>query len=119
MSTSDKPDGIRPSRRAFEPEVPPVLRRGRKHRIVRWIGAGQRRTSQPVEDSPSAAPETSVIRLSWADTFGRPVRPVPAGLGRSAATSAQVLPFRSRSTGDKKRPAQRREAGQPPVPVLR
>jgi hypothetical protein len=119
VSISDKSDGVRPGRRESEPEVPPVLRRGRKHRIVRWIGAAQRRPSPSVETTPSAAPEASVIRLSWADTYGRPVRPAPAGLGRSAPISAQVLPFQARSTGDTTRPAQRRDAGQPPVPVLR
>jgi hypothetical protein len=125
VSTSVKPDNLRFTRKWLEPEVPPVLRRGREHRIVRWIGAGNRRSAKPVAAEVSEAPEAAdvlencVIRLSWADTFGRPARRDPAGYGLSAPIDAQVLRFQSRPSSEAARPAPRRAAAQPAVPVLR
>ncbi|MCJ2049359.1 hypothetical protein [Methylobacterium sp. J-070] len=119
MSTSDKPDDIQPARRRSEPAVPPVLRRGRQHRIVRWIGAGHRNPSKPDAEAASGAPEGRLIKLCWADTFGRPARPNPAGFSWSAPAPAQVLPFRSLRDRCEPQPSPCRAADQPPVPVLR
>lgn len=120
MSISARPDGPRFARKWLEPEVPPVLRRGREHRIVRWIGAAGRRASKPAgteAPDPAEAPATFVIRLSWAETFGRPARPDPAGSGPSVA---QVLPFQGHPSGGARTPPPRRRAVvQPSVPVLR
>ncbi|MEE7505014.1 hypothetical protein ACLBXO_09420 [Methylobacterium sp. C33D] len=114
MSISDKTDDIRPNRKRGEMDLPPVLRRGREHRIVRWIGAANRKAPRPAE---AAAPaDDRVIKLSWADTFGRPGRGEP---GRSAPGSAQVLPFQGRRSETAPRATPRRSADQPPVPVLR
>lgn len=120
MPSSDKPDDIRPARKRVEP----ALCRGRENRIVRWIGAGNRRPLKDAEDAASRVPEGRVIKLSWADTFGRPARPGPAGLVRSITTPAQVLPFRDRADRIEGQPADRqsatpRAADQPFVPVLR
>ncbi|MGH1587547.1 hypothetical protein ACRBEV_03275 [Methylobacterium phyllosphaerae] len=119
MSTSDKTDDIRPSRKRSGSALPPVLRRGRAHRIVRWIGAANRKANKRTEDSVSATPEAPkahIIKLSWADTFGRPGR---VDAGRSGAIPAAVLPFESRKTRSAPQPTPRRAADQPPVPVLR
>ncbi|SDA24316.1 hypothetical protein SAMN02799622_03368 [Methylobacterium sp. UNC378MF] len=120
MSISDKTDDIRPNRKRSETDLPPALRRGREHRIVRWIGAANHKApkhaGEPAEEPASASPETRVIKLSWADTFGRPGR---TERGRSAPGSAQVLPFQSRKGETVPRSALRRAADQPPVPVLR
>ncbi|MGU3663363.1 hypothetical protein ACLBX9_04150 [Methylobacterium sp. A49B] len=116
MPTTDEPDDIRQTRKAFEPAVLPVLRRGREHRIVRWIGAGNRKLPTAGAKTASQAPERRVIKLGWSDTFGRPVRSDQAGFVRSGP--AQVLPFRGR--GDAAgQAAPSGAAGQPPVPVLR
>jgi hypothetical protein len=120
VPSSDKPDDIRPARKRVEP----ALCRGRENRIVRWIGAGNRKPVKDAEDAASRVPEGRVIKLSWADTFGRPARPGPAGLVRSITTPAQVLPFRERADRIAGQPADGqsappRAADQPSVPVLR
>jgi hypothetical protein len=114
VSISDKTDDIRPNRKRSETNLPPVLRRGREHRIVRWIGAANRKAPRPAEE-PAAA-DNRVIKLSWADTFGRPGRAEP---GRSEPAPAQVLPFLGRRSETAPRAAPCRAADQPPVPVLR
>ena len=117
MTTSDKPDEIRPTRKRLEPSLPPVLRRGRKNRIVRWIGAGSSKPPEVGAAPLAEAPEGQLIRLSWADTFGRPVRPQPPAFIRSAPAAATVLPFPNRARAAL---AASPQAGdQPSVPVLR
>ncbi|MDH3030288.1 hypothetical protein [Methylobacterium fujisawaense] len=116
MSISDRTDDRQAIRRRSAPDGPPALRRGREHRIVRWISAGNRKAPSPAEETTSAAPDCHVIKLSWADTFGRPDR---AALGRSVPGPAQVLPFQSRKAESAPSPGSRRAADQPPVPVLR
>ncbi len=116
MSISDKTDDIRPNRKRSEADLPPVLRRGREHRIVRWIGAANRKAQRSAEDTAPASADNRVIQLSWADTFGRPSRAEP---GRPAPGPAQVLPFQGRRSETAPRSTRRRAADQPPVPVLR
>ncbi|MBE7203788.1 MAG: hypothetical protein INR70_39160 [Parafilimonas terrae] len=105
MPTTDKPadTDIRQTRRAFEPSVLPVLRRGREHRIVRWIGAGSRKMPAAGGEAALQTAERHVIKLCWSDTFGRPVRPDLAGFVRS--DPAQVLPFQRRGHGSAAQPA--------------
>lgn len=60
-----------------------------RRRVIRWIGASARKAERlPCEASGPA----NVTVLSWADTFGRPVRD---GLGASA-TPALILPIPAR-----------------------
>jgi hypothetical protein len=121
VSISDQPDDIqRPAKRSV-PAVPPPLRRGAGKRVTRWIGAGQRKAPLPgaePADESQAGPLMlgQVIKLSWADTFGRPARPDPGRFFRSDPMTAQVLPFRSR---EDRRAAPPRCGDQPFVPVLR
>jgi hypothetical protein len=119
VSISDKTDDIQPNRRRSEADLPPVLRRGREHRIVRWIGAANRRTPKRAEELVAEAPAPRVITLSWAETFGRPDRSGPTRFGRPVSTDAQVLPFQTPAGRTAPQPAPRRAADQPPVPVLR
>ena len=108
---SDKPDDLPAARGRSELALPPVLRRGREHRIVRWISAGSHK--QQKADRASGAAQGRIIKLCWSDTFGRPVHPDLAGFARPAP--AQVLPFRDRGA----HAAPVCETDQPPVPVLR
>jgi hypothetical protein len=82
-----KRDGCHSTRRGSKCEQPPALRRGREHWVVRWIGAAKRRTKNPIESAPIETSGARIIRLSCADTFGRPVCPEVASM------IAQVLPF--------------------------
>ncbi|MCJ2069129.1 hypothetical protein MKK75_09995 [Methylobacterium sp. J-030] len=118
MSISDQPDDLR---RPAVPAVPPPLRRGADKRVTRWIGAGQRKAAlagaEPMGADPVAQPRLGqVIKLSWADTFGRPARTDLGLLFRSVPMTAQVLPFQSRMD---RQSAARRGGDQPFVPVLR
>ncbi|GJE12163.1 hypothetical protein FOHLNKBM_3210 [Methylobacterium longum] len=97
MPISDKPDDLRTVRGRSEPATPPVLRRGREHRIVRWIGAGNQKLPKSNADAASETARGHVIKLCWSDTFGRPVRPDLTGFARSAP--GQVLPFRGERRG--------------------
>jgi hypothetical protein len=116
VSTSDQPDDIRrPAKRAL-PAVPPPLRRGADKRVTRWIGAGQRKGALSGAEPSGPMMPGQVIKLSWADTFGRPARPDLGRWFRSDPMTAQVLPFRSRAD---RQSAARRDADQPFVPVLR
>jgi hypothetical protein len=119
VTTSDKPDEMRPTRKRLEMSLPPVLRRGRENRIVRWIGAGGGRPPEVAAAPLAEAPAGQLIRLSWADTFGRPVRPQPPAFIRSAPAVAEVLPFPSRTGTGAALAASRRAGDQPSVPVLR
>lgn len=129
MSTSDKPHDIRRTAKRSVPTAPPVLRRAADKRTARRIGTGPRETARPgmesAGDGPTAHRMTAramrgqVIKLSWADTFGRPTR---ADLGRAVhapASAAQVLPFRNRAGREDSQPGTPRGGDQPPVPVLR
>ena len=102
MSISDKTDDIRPNRKRSEADLPPVLR--------------NRKAQRSAEDTAPASADNRVIKLSWADTFGRPSRAEP---GRPAPGPAQVLPFQGRRSETAPRSTRRRAADQPPVPVLR
>jgi hypothetical protein len=76
-------------RRRSKSEKPPASRRGREHWTVRWIGAANRRSKKPTQNTAIEAPSGLVIRLSCVDTFLRPVCPALVGV------IAQVLPFRA------------------------
>ena len=71
-------DDIRTAQRWSKPEQKPASLRGREHWVVRWIGAAKRRTPRPVV--AATGPGAQIIQLSWADTFGRPVRIAPTRL---------------------------------------
>jgi hypothetical protein len=115
VSISDKPDDGRPIRRWMPPDGPPVLRRGRTHRVVRWIGTGSRRPAGGRAEETTAA-DARVIPLSWAETFGRPARrDLASGTG---AAVARILVFRRSAPGDRGGGLSR-NLDQPSVPVLR
>jgi hypothetical protein len=97
--------------------MPPVLRRGRTHRVIRWIGAGSRRPAGGRAEE-TAAPEARVIPLSWAETFGRPARRDPASGAGTGTAEARVLVFRRAAPGDRGGGLPR-NLDQPSVPVLR
>ncbi|MGU3661816.1 hypothetical protein [Methylobacterium fujisawaense] len=48
--------------------------------VVRWIGAAKRRLAKPIAAAEIEVPSARIIQLSWANTFGRPVRAAPAGV---------------------------------------
>ena len=66
-----------------------AMRRGRKHWIVRWVGMAKRRASKPFKAETQANAE--IIYLSWADTFGRPVRSAPIQLYQLAETMMLMM----------------------------
>ena len=113
MPTSDKPDDVQPARQCLEP----LLRRGQ--RVERWTGSSNRKAPAQgrADDGARESLTGRVIKLRWADTFGRPARPDPTGWGRPALASAEVLPFQRRA--DLSDRTVRRAADQPVVPVLR
>ena len=90
MSSTKRDDG-RPGRRWAKSERPPTSQRGPRRWIVRWIGAAKRRAGKAVE--VETVPNAQVIRLSWADTFGRPVRIAPARLIQLAEARIPLPPF--------------------------
>ena len=45
---------------------------------MRWIGAAKRRLAKPIAAAEIEVPSAQIIHLSWADTFGRPMRVVTA-----------------------------------------
>ncbi|MBE7203200.1 MAG: hypothetical protein INR70_36135 [Parafilimonas terrae] len=121
MSISDQPNDLRRPAKRSMPAVPPPQRRGADKRVTRWIGAGPRKAPLPGAEPADANPAGplmlgQVIKLSWADTFGRPARPDLGRLFRSDPMTAQVLPFRSR---EDRQAAPHRGGDQPFVPVLR
>ena len=93
MSISDKPNDIRRAAKRTVPMQPPALRRGTGKRAARWVSADQHVGSEQT----GVVPAGQVIKLSWADTFGRPARPDFGLAFRSAPITAQVLPFRDRA----------------------
>jgi hypothetical protein len=103
MSATTRTIG-RSTRRQSGSDDPPALRRGRENRGVRWIGAAKRRAKKLVAVAGSAPMSAQIIRLSCADTFGRPVRSGTAG------TFAQVLPFQARALWDERQAAPRHAA---------
>jgi hypothetical protein len=88
---SDKRADIRSAQRWSVPEQPPATRRGRGSWVVRWIGAAKRRAPKPVP--VGTGPGAQIIRLSWVDTFGRPVRIAPARLLQFAGALVPLLPL--------------------------
>lgn len=97
------------------------MRRGADKRVTRWIGASQRKAAlsgaEPRDAGTTAqAMPGQVIKLRWADTFGRPARPDLGQPFQSDPMTALVLPFRSRAD---RRTAAPRGGDQPFVPVLR
>ncbi|WP_342110412.1 hypothetical protein [Methylobacterium sp. SI9] len=119
MSISDQPDDIRRTTKRSVPAAPAPLRRGPDKRVTRWIGAGHRKPAQPGAEPAGTIVQAmpgQVIKLSWADTFGRPARPDPGQGFRSHPITAQVLPFQRRSDRQDTAPC---GGDQPSVPVLR
>jgi len=98
VSTSDKPDDIRRIAKRSVPTAPPGLRRASDKRVARWIGPAHRKAGLPGAEQAAVVPAGQVIKLSWADTFGRPARPDFGLAFRSAPATAQVLPFRDRAS---------------------
>ena len=86
-----KRDNIRSAQRWSKPERSPASRRGRENWVVRWIGAASFRRSRPVEIATIDIPGAQIIRLSWADTFGRPVRIAPTRLFQFAGAMVPLL----------------------------
>ena len=86
-----KRDDSRPARRWSKLKPLPALQQGRGRWIVRWIGAAKRRASKLVEVEP--APSAQIIQLSWADTFGRPLRIAPARLLQLVGVMIPLLPL--------------------------
>ena len=86
-----KRDNIRSAQRWSKPERSPASRRGREHWVVRWIGAANLRRSKLIEAAAIAVPGTQIIQLSWVDTFGRPVRIIPARLFQFAGALIPML----------------------------
>ncbi len=122
MSISDQPDDIRRNAKHAVPTVAPAPRRAPEKPIARWIGAAGRKPGQPGADAAfgvpaGEVPAGQVIKLSWADTFGRPARPDLGRSLRTAPETAQVLPFQG--PADRTASASRRGGDQPSVPVLR
>jgi hypothetical protein len=76
--SSGKRDHVRSARRWSKPERSPTSRRGREHWVVRWIGAANNRRSKAAAAAAIEMPCAEIIPLSWADTFGRPMRVAPA-----------------------------------------
>ena len=89
----DKRDDSRPGRRWSKREQQPTSRRGREHWVVRWIGAAKRRASKPVETSAVAASSARIIKLSWADTYGRSAQAGPVVLPRPAGMTVRLVPL--------------------------
>lgn len=89
--SATKHNDNRPIRRWSKPKQPPISRRGREHWVVRWIGAANLRRSKPVSVATVEAPCAEIIRLSWADTFGRPMRTAPGRLFQSAGIMIPLL----------------------------
>jgi hypothetical protein len=63
-----------------------------EHPVVRWIGFSKRRRLEIIRRR--SVGEESVIQLSWAQTFGRPVSVITTGIVQPMAT---VVPFGSPS----------------------
>lgn len=78
--SSGKRDHARSARRWSKPERSPTSRRGRENRVVRWISAANNRRSKAAAAAAIEMPCAEIIPLSWADTFGRPMRVAPAPL---------------------------------------
>ena len=64
------------------------------HPVVRWIGFSKRRRIEISRRRSVGQERISVIQLSWAQTFGRPVSVAPTGIVQPMAT---VVPFESPS----------------------
>lgn len=64
-------------------------------RVVRWIGTGKRRQPERADEPKAEVSDPHIVRLSWADTFGRPPRAAIQVLGQAAA-NVQVLQFQRR-----------------------
>lgn len=60
------------------------------HSVVRWIGFAKRRTLELARRPTIEVTSARVIRLNWADTFGRPARVESTGIVRSIAA---IVPF--------------------------
>ena len=84
---------IRPAQRWSVSKRTPASRRGREHWVVRWIGAANLRGSRSIKVAAIALPGAQIIRLSWADTFGRPMRILPARLLQFAGALVPLLSF--------------------------
>ena len=96
--------GLRPKRAR---KVRRALRLKSTRRIARWISAGKRRSLNRFAEAEAVVTDPHVVRLAWADTFGRPTRADISWLGRTATIDARVLQFPHRAND------------QPSVPVLR
>ena len=92
MSPSKRVD-IRPAQRWSVPDRASASRHGREHLIVRWIGAANLRDPRSTKVAAVDIPDAQIVRLSWADTFGRPTRIPPARLLQFAGAVVPLLSF--------------------------
>jgi hypothetical protein len=74
-----KRDDVRSAQRWSKPGRSPASGHRPGKLVVRWIGAAKRRLAKPVAAAEIKLPSAQIIKLSWADTFGRPMRLAPAG----------------------------------------
>ena len=93
MSPPTKRENIRPAQRWSVPDRAPASRHGREHWVVRWIGAANLRNSKSVQDAAIGIPSAQIIRLSWAETFGRPMRNLPVRLLQFTGALVPLLSF--------------------------
>lgn len=91
--SSGKRGDIRSAQRWSKLERSPASLRGREHWVVRWIGAANLRRSRPVKVAAIDVPGAQIIELSWADTFGRPMRIASARLFQFAGALIPLLPL--------------------------
>lgn len=88
-----KRDALHSNRHWSKLRRSPAARRGSEYRVVRWIGARKRRALRLTEEFTVDTPSARAIQLSWANTFGRPVRGEHVGSFRSAGTApCELLP---------------------------
>ena len=109
--------------RGHKPKAAPRLRRMLRpksaRRIVRWIGAGKRRTPKQCADTKGEVSQANVIHLSWADTFAQPARADISWLGWPLTIDVQVLRFRHRTQIGDAPSVAHGAIDQPSGPILR
>ncbi|GJE38510.1 hypothetical protein QO016_002976 [Methylobacterium persicinum] len=77
----------------------PLLQRGRKQLIVRWIGARKHKLTRLSKSAIAKLPITNIAYLSFADTFDRRKDVQPGWLARPSAEIVHFLPAQGRRAG--------------------